>query len=184
MAWSWHCVTYHACEGQERKRCERRSSPFYKNRCLFSLKSSPFLSILIVFSGLKVIPRERFWAFRDLTLNKIQFSYPERAVPKPLRLPQNLLQGLGKWQHFSSLGLQPSRLSYCRYRGFRWTSLQHIIAAAAINKGRVWSWWTQAYRFGTLPSRFAAKERSINNCRILEDGSIIPFRQQIIKYDL
>ncbi len=31
-----------------------------------------------------------------------------------------------------------------------------LITACAINLVRVWEWWTEAYTFGTSPSRFAA----------------------------
>ncbi len=55
-----------------------------------------------------------------------------------------------------SQGTRAFGLRHCRYRGFPKTRLQHIITAAAINLVRVWSWWTQAYSFGTHPSRFAA----------------------------
>ncbi len=48
---------------------------------------------------LEVILGERFWAFRDLILDLLPKCYPESFVPKPRRLPENLLQGLGKWQH-------------------------------------------------------------------------------------
>ncbi len=36
---------------------------------------------------------------------------------------------------------------------------QHLIPESlpcAINLVRVWEWWTDAYTFGTTPSRFAA----------------------------
>ncbi len=54
-----------------------------------------------------------------------------------------------------SQGTRAFGLRCCRYRGFPKTRLQHIITAAAINLVRVWKWWTEAYTFGTRPSRFA-----------------------------
>ena len=54
-----------------------------------------------------------------------------------------------------SQGTRAFGLRRCRYRGFPKTRLQHIITAAAINLVRVWEWWTEAYTFGTCPSRFA-----------------------------
>ena len=55
-----------------------------------------------------------------------------------------------------SQGTRAFGLRFCRYRGFPKTRLQHIITACAINLVRVWEWWTDAYTFGTTPSRFAA----------------------------
>ena len=52
---------------------------------------------------LEVFLGERFWAFRDLILDMKPKCSPDFFVPKPLRLPQNLLQGLRKWQHFLTL---------------------------------------------------------------------------------
>ena len=54
-----------------------------------------------------------------------------------------------------SQGTRAFGLRHCRYRGFPKTRLQHIITATAINLVRVWSWWTDAYTWGTRPSRFA-----------------------------
>ncbi len=53
-------------------------------------------------------------------------------------------------------GTRAFGLRFCRYRGLTKTRLQHIITACAINLVRVWSWWTDAYIFGTNPSRLAA----------------------------
>ncbi|MGK7953852.1 MAG: transposase, partial [Crocosphaera sp.] len=55
-----------------------------------------------------------------------------------------------------SQGVRAFGLRFCRYRGFSKTRLQHILTACAINLVRVWEWWTDAYTFGTSPSRFAA----------------------------
>ncbi|MDJ0596277.1 MAG: transposase [Pleurocapsa sp. MO_226.B13] len=55
-----------------------------------------------------------------------------------------------------SQGTRAFGLRFCRYRGLTKTRLQHIITACAINLVRVWEWWTDAYTFGTTPSRFAA----------------------------
>lgn len=55
-----------------------------------------------------------------------------------------------------SQGTRAFGLRFCRYRGFPKTRLQHILTACAINLVRVWEWWTDAYTFGTSPSRFAA----------------------------
>ena len=54
-----------------------------------------------------------------------------------------------------SQGTRAFGLRFCRYRGFAKTRLQHIFTACAINLVRVWEWWTDAYTFGTKPSRFA-----------------------------
>ncbi len=55
-----------------------------------------------------------------------------------------------------SQGTRAFGLRFCRYRGFQKTRLQHILTACAMNLVRVWEWWTDAYTFGTYPSRFAA----------------------------
>ena len=55
-----------------------------------------------------------------------------------------------------SQGTRAFGLRHCRYQGVPKTRLQHIITAAAINLVRVWQWWTEAYSFGTRPSRFAS----------------------------
>ncbi len=55
-----------------------------------------------------------------------------------------------------SQGTRAFGLRFCRYRGFQKTRLQHILTACAMNLVRVWEWWTDAYTFGTSPSRFAA----------------------------
>lgn len=55
-----------------------------------------------------------------------------------------------------SQGTRAFGLRRCRYRGFPKTRLQHIITACALNLVRVWEWWTDAYTFGTRPSRFAS----------------------------
>jgi hypothetical protein len=65
------------------------------------LLNSPLLSIPIVFSGLKVFLGKDSGHFGTMVLDLFPKCYPDFFVPKPLRLPQNLLQGLGKWQHFS-----------------------------------------------------------------------------------
>ncbi len=55
-----------------------------------------------------------------------------------------------------SQGTRAFGLRRCRYRGFPKTRLQHIVTACALNLVRIWEWWTDAYTFGTTPSRFAA----------------------------
>ncbi len=55
-----------------------------------------------------------------------------------------------------SQGTRAFGLRFSRYRGFPKTRLQHILTACAINLVRVWEWWTDAYTFGTTPTRFAA----------------------------
>ncbi len=55
-----------------------------------------------------------------------------------------------------SQGTRAFGLRHCRYRGFPKTRLQHIVTACALNLVRIWEWWTDAYTFGTTPSRFAA----------------------------
>ncbi len=66
-------------------------------------------------------------------------------------------------------GTRAFGLRLCRYRGFPKTRLQHIVTACAINLVRVWQWWTDAYTFGTTPSRFAAK-RPLNGYQDLDFG--------------
>ncbi len=146
---------------QEKVRCPQgKSSSFWKER--LNLYQQPVISVRFKKADCHSCPfradctRDKS-GVRTLTLRPKQLQYTlfaARARQQTSEFKEQYAARAGI-EGTISQGTRAFGLRRCRYRGFPKTRLQHIITAAAINLVRVWEWWTEAYTFGTRPSRFA-----------------------------